>query len=160
VNELLSVPISPWYTIPAAVGLLALTFVFVPGVLLHLGVLLYPKGHVRRREFTAELYAVPYWKRPFWVAGTLVRCAFEGLPERKRSILKDRRALAEFTDRELRISLQNLTLVRASESRSPSNRTNSRLQREARKIGNELLRRAGARKLGCQLQRRRRGLGG
>jgi hypothetical protein len=82
VNELVSVPISPWYSIPAAVGLLALTFAFAPGVLLHLGVLIYPKGDVRRQEFRAELYIVPFIKRPFWVAGTLVRCLFEGLPRR------------------------------------------------------------------------------
>lgn len=81
-NELVSVPISPWYTIPAAVGLLALTFVFAPGVLLHLGVLLFPKGHERRKQFTADLYDVPYLRRPFWVASTLVRCLFEGLPAR------------------------------------------------------------------------------
>jgi hypothetical protein len=86
VNELVSVPISPWHTVPAAVGLLALTFVFAPGVLLHLGVLIYPKGHDRRREFTAELYTVPFFKRPFWVAGNLVRCIFEGTPERFRAI--------------------------------------------------------------------------
>lgn len=55
-NELVSVPISPWYTIPAAVGLLALTFVFAPGLLLHLGVLLFPQGHKRRKQFTADLY--------------------------------------------------------------------------------------------------------
>jgi hypothetical protein len=82
VNELVNVPISPWYSIPAAVGLLALTFALAPGVLLHLGVLIYPKGDARRQEFRAELYMVPFIKRPFWVAGTLVRCLFEGLPRR------------------------------------------------------------------------------
>jgi len=98
VNDLVSAPISPWYTIPASVGLLALTFVFAPGVLLHLGVLIYPKGHARRQEFTAELYAVPYVKRPFWVASALVRCMFEGIPERSRG--RRRVARADHVDQE------------------------------------------------------------
>ena len=85
-NELASAPISPWYTVPAAVGLLALTFVFAPGVLLHLGVLIYPMGDERRAQFTADLYDVPFIKRPFWVASTLVRCLFEGVSARRQLI--------------------------------------------------------------------------
>lgn len=84
-NELVNVPITPWYAIPAAVGLLALTFAAAPGVLLHLGVLLFPKKDERRKQFTADLYDVPYLKRPFWVAGTIIRCLFEGLPKRVRA---------------------------------------------------------------------------
>lgn len=86
-TEFFAVPISPWYGIPAGVGILVLTFAFLPGMLLHLGVLIYPKNHDRRREFIAELYEVPFLKRPFWVAGVLVRCAFEGIPERLRPAL-------------------------------------------------------------------------
>ena len=89
-NELVNAPISPWYTIPAAAGLLALTFALLPGMFVHLAVLIYPKDHPRRREFTAELYTVPYIKRPFWAAGTLVRCLFEGLPERAKASRRHR----------------------------------------------------------------------
>lgn len=81
-NGLVNVPISQWYAIPLAVGLLALTFVFVPGALLYLAVKLFPKEHERRNQFIADLEDVPFVKRPFWVAGALVRCLFEGPPAR------------------------------------------------------------------------------
>jgi hypothetical protein len=100
VNELVTASISPWYTIPLSVGLLAFTFAVLPGVVLHLAVLIYPKDHLRRKEFTAELYTVPYRKRPFWVAGNLVRCVFEGVPIRVRSV-RSRPKRAELSESEL-----------------------------------------------------------
>ena len=121
-NELVSVPISPWYTIPAAVGLLALAFAFAPGVLLHLGVLLYPKGDECRAQFTADLYDVPFVERPFWVAGTLVRCLFEGLP-RRIGVRRSRAHLA-MTVR----SLDNHTLAAFALLLKPTGELSRRIQ--------------------------------
>jgi hypothetical protein len=67
---------SPWYSVLVAAVILA--FVALPGAFLRLGVLLFPKDHERRCELVAELYHVPRWKRPVWVAGNLIRCFSEG----------------------------------------------------------------------------------
>jgi hypothetical protein len=62
-------------------------FSVAPGVVLHLGLLLYPKDHPRRAEHIAELKVVPRWQRPFWVAETVVGVAFEAAPSRLRELM-------------------------------------------------------------------------
>lgn len=57
--------------VPGALGaflIALLIFGFLPGMVLALIVRLFPKDSSRRRELQAELYAVPRWERPFWVA--------------------------------------------------------------------------------------------
>ena len=63
-----------------------------PGVILGLGILLYPRGHERRAQLKADLYDVPYRKRLLWVASTLVRCVLEGVPARVRVLRSERKA--------------------------------------------------------------------
>lgn len=57
-------------------------FGFAPGAALRLIVHAYPNDDPRRQELLAELYAVPRWERPFWVAQQLEVAVFEGLWER------------------------------------------------------------------------------
>lgn len=51
----------------AAFGISLLIFGFAPGMVLALIVKLIPDED-RRRELQAELYEVPRWERPYWVA--------------------------------------------------------------------------------------------
>ena len=67
-----------WPTLGAAL----LVFGLAPGIVLRLLLLIYPRGHPRRSELLAELYAVPMVLRPFWVAQQLEVALFEGLPSR------------------------------------------------------------------------------
>ncbi|MGH3854277.1 MAG: hypothetical protein ACRDR6_12450 [Pseudonocardiaceae bacterium] len=46
-------------------------FGLAPGVCLRQIVRVYPPGDPRRAELIAELYAVPRWERPLWVAEQL-----------------------------------------------------------------------------------------
>jgi len=57
-------------------------FGFAPGAALRLIVFAYPRDDPRRQELLAELYAVPRWERPFWVAQQIEEALFEGLWER------------------------------------------------------------------------------
>lgn len=59
-------------------GCALLVYGFAPGALLRLIVVLYPRGHPRRRELIGELYAYPRIMRPFWVAEQLETALFEG----------------------------------------------------------------------------------
>lgn len=59
-----------------------LVFGFAPGAILRLAVLMFPSGNDRRRELIAELYVVPRWERPVWVAQQLEVTLFEGIAER------------------------------------------------------------------------------
>ncbi len=57
--------------VPGALGAFCLALVifgFAPGLALSLILRLLPRDDPRRRELHAELYAVPRWERPFWVA--------------------------------------------------------------------------------------------
>ena len=45
-----------------------LIFGVFPGLALRLLVRLYPNGHPRRTELIGELYAMPQWQRPWFVA--------------------------------------------------------------------------------------------
>lgn len=76
ITELVSVP-TAW----AGLGVAVVVFGFAPGLVLALIVRLIP-DHDRRRELQAELYAVPYWKRPFWVAEQLEVALRVGLSPR------------------------------------------------------------------------------
>jgi hypothetical protein len=59
-----------------------LVFGFAPGALLRLIVLAFDRDDPRRRELLAELYAVPRFERPFWVAEQLEVALVEGLGQR------------------------------------------------------------------------------
>lgn len=59
-----------------------LVFGFAPGLALRLIVLLFRKDDPRRRELVAELYAVPRWDQPFWVAQHLELALMEALLDR------------------------------------------------------------------------------
>jgi hypothetical protein len=54
-------------------------FGFAPGLVLRLIVLTFPRHDPRRQELLGELYAVPRFERPFWVAEQLEVALFEGL---------------------------------------------------------------------------------
>lgn len=59
-----------------------LVIVIVPGLLLRVAVLVYPRGDERRDELIAEMYAVPFLRRPIWVFQQIEVVIWEGLPER------------------------------------------------------------------------------
>lgn len=67
-----------WPTVAVAVLVLG----FLPGAVLRLVVRAFPPADPRRRELIAELYAVPRWERPFWVAQQLEVAVFEGFGAR------------------------------------------------------------------------------
>jgi hypothetical protein len=69
-----------------------LLFGFAPGFFLRIIVLVYPRGHDRRRELVAELPDVPYVKRPIWVASQLETALFEGVAARIAEIRRRLRA--------------------------------------------------------------------
>ena len=61
--------------------LIVALFVFgvAPGLMLRLILLLYPRDNPRRRELLGELYGVPRFEQPFWVAQQFEVALFEGL---------------------------------------------------------------------------------
>jgi hypothetical protein len=78
VNELLTLTNAGWTTL----GLLVLVFGFVPGPALSLITRLLAADDPRRDELHAELYAVPRWERPFWVAQQFEVALREGVAPR------------------------------------------------------------------------------
>jgi hypothetical protein len=76
-------------------GIVLLIFGLAPGVALRLIVLAFPRDDPRRRELLGDLYRVPWFERPFWVAGKLEVALFEGLPNRAARGKALRRAAAE-----------------------------------------------------------------
>ena len=71
-----------WPLVGFALVLLALgmvVFGVMPGVLNRLFASMYPKDDPRRAEMIAELYAVPRWEQPIWVAQQGERAFFEGI---------------------------------------------------------------------------------
>jgi hypothetical protein len=62
-----------WYLLTLLVHGLA------PGLLLRVIVLAFEKGDPRRQELIAELYAVPFIKRPYWVAQQLETALSDGI---------------------------------------------------------------------------------
>jgi DNA-binding transcriptional MerR regulator len=83
----------PWGSFVA----LLLVFGVFPGLILRLLVRLYPKGNPRRVELFGQLYAVPRWERPWFVAEQFETALSEGLPSRvaplARAIARRIRAL-------------------------------------------------------------------
>lgn len=79
-TELIDFAIS-WHTVLPVL----LTFGFAPGFLLRLLVKLYPPDDPRRAELIAELYHLPRFKRPMFVAEQIETVLFEGLPRRLSS---------------------------------------------------------------------------
>lgn len=67
-----------------------LVFGFFPGLAARLISLAFHKEDPRRKELIAEVYAVPRWERPFWVAEQLERAITEGLWERAIDALDGR----------------------------------------------------------------------
>lgn len=63
---------------------------FAPGILLRSLVLLYEHDDPRRTELITELYEVPRWERPFWVAQQIETVIYEGLGPRIRWMLTGR----------------------------------------------------------------------
>lgn len=59
-----------------------LIFGFMPGAVLRLIVLAFPRDSPRRHELRGELQAVSRFERPFWVAEQLELALFEGLGDR------------------------------------------------------------------------------
>jgi hypothetical protein len=53
-------------------------FGLLPGLILRVIVILFPRDDLRRKELQAELYAVPWWERPLWVAQQVEVALFEG----------------------------------------------------------------------------------
>ena len=91
-SEFLSVLASPWSFV-----LVLVVFGIAPGLLTRLITLMYPKGHPRRAELVAEIYAVPRMKRPMWVAEQLELGLSEGLGERLRGVRARRAARRRVT---------------------------------------------------------------
>lgn len=77
VNEILQTLLT-WPLALVALGV----FGFFPGLFARLIALSFRKGDPRRKELIAEVYAVPRWERPFWVAEQLERALSEGAWER------------------------------------------------------------------------------
>ncbi|WP_156511454.1 hypothetical protein [Nocardia nova] len=77
-------------------GTAVLIFGFCPGLILRQIVRMYPKGHPRRAEIIAELYAIAYVMRPIWVAAQLETALHEGLSLRRsgRKTRRDARRLS------------------------------------------------------------------
>ncbi len=67
---------------PVSLLLAVAVFGVMPGVVLRLLVLMYPKGHVRRRELIAELYDLGRLERLLFVGEQLETAVFEGLGQR------------------------------------------------------------------------------
>jgi hypothetical protein len=59
-----------------------LVFGVAPGLVLRSILLVYPKAHPRRRELLGELYKLPHWARPLFVAEQVELMLAEGLPAR------------------------------------------------------------------------------
>lgn len=59
-----------------------IVFGFAPGAVLRFVLLAYPPDSMRRQELLAELYAMPTYFRPIWVAQQFETALFEGLPLR------------------------------------------------------------------------------
>ncbi len=76
-NEILQTLLT-WPLALVALGV----FGFFPGLFARLIALSFHKDDPRRKELIAEVYAVPRWERPFWVAEQFERALSEGVWER------------------------------------------------------------------------------
>jgi hypothetical protein len=78
-REAMDLLASPWTFV-----LVLIVFSLAPNVLIRVVAAFYPKGHARRSELIAELYAVPHRERPLWVLDQLWLGVGEGLRARRR----------------------------------------------------------------------------
>lgn len=76
-SEIISALLS-WPLLLVALGV----YGFFPGLFARLIALCFRKGDPRRKELIAEVYAVPRWERPLWVAEQFERALSEGVSER------------------------------------------------------------------------------
>jgi hypothetical protein len=85
---------SAWWVVPISLLVFGATFGLLPGVILRLLVLLYPKSDPRRRELFAELYAPEMGRleRFEWVFMQLETALRDGLASR-RDVRRARRQL-------------------------------------------------------------------
>lgn len=60
---------------------------FIPQAAIHLVVLIYPKGDLRRQEYVAEICAVPYSRRLLWIADQCALALVTGVPLRLRAAI-------------------------------------------------------------------------
>lgn len=60
---------------------------FFPQAAIHLVVLIYPKGDLRRQEYVAEICAVPYSRRLLWIADQFALALVTGVPLRLRAAI-------------------------------------------------------------------------
>lgn len=81
--------------------LLLAIFGIAPGLFLRLLGHAWPRSHPRRAELRAELHAVPYLLRPFWVAEQLETAIFDGFGARLRERRLQRFAVREFVGQRL-----------------------------------------------------------
>lgn len=86
IGALLISSVTSWQTLLLIVAL----FGFFPGFTLRILVLGYPKDDPRRQELLGELYALPYWRRPIWVAEQLETVIFDGISPRIQWMLTGR----------------------------------------------------------------------
>jgi len=112
VNDLL-MPLVDWRVYALGV----FVFGFVPGFFLRLIVLLYPPSDARRAELVAELYVIPRWRRPMFVAEQLETALFEGpgerLAHRRRERARDAvETLGSFLNSGFEIRFFTVTLLR------------------------------------------------
>jgi hypothetical protein len=94
-----------WWALPGSLVTFGATFGLMPGLMLRLIVLLYPKGHPRREELFGELYDPEMGRieRFEWVFQQLETASREGLRARKhqrrnKKIESDRIDLADEVD--------------------------------------------------------------
>jgi hypothetical protein len=93
--------VTSWRTLVAVL----VVFGVAPGLVLRAILLLYPKGHPRRKELIAELYVVPRWERPLFVAEQLEVGLTEGVPARVREIRVRRKRRRRMKKRRMRASV-------------------------------------------------------
>jgi hypothetical protein len=73
-----------WHTLLVIV----LMFGFLPGFVLRLLVMIYPRDDPRRCELVAQLYTLDRLERPLFVAEQLETVLFEGVPHRLSSLAR------------------------------------------------------------------------
>jgi hypothetical protein len=102
-----------WWVVPISLLLFGATFGLIPGLMLRLIVLLYPKDDQRRQELFAELYAPEMGRmtRFEWVFQQLETALREGLANRRAA----RRATRERVEEEFVDRLEHFSMYGSTE---------------------------------------------
>jgi hypothetical protein len=80
VNDILQTVIAtPFGVLLPVLGLVLLIWGVAPGLVVRLASLGFHREDPRRKEMIAELYVVPRWEQPLWVAQQVERSVTEGL---------------------------------------------------------------------------------